>query len=380
MKIAIEAQRIFRKRIHGMDIVVLEMLRKLQKLDTVNEYVVLVGSDEDRCLQETPTMKIIIAGPYIYPLWEQITLPRLVKRIKPDFLHCTSNTAPLHCSVPLVLTLHDVIFLDNQNKGSDSLYQKFGNIYRALIVRRIYRTCLKIITVSHKEEQEIINTLQIQPSQIQVVYNGVSTYFKYEPINSRILRKYIEEPGYILIFGNTATKKNTTRMIKAYSQYLKHSSIKRKLLLCDFSEEQFNALIEKENLSNIRKQVVLSGYIKNTELPQIYSSAFVFVYTSLYESFGIPQLEAMACRTPVITSNTSAMPEIAGEKATLVNPYNVDEIVGALIKLEKDDQYYKEQQDYGEKRAKLFSWHNTAKEILQIYEQLEAEGFKPKRK
>ena len=110
MKIAIEAQRIFRPNKHGMDFVALETIRELQKMDHENEYFIFVSPGEDRCLESSENMHIIELKCPTYPLWEQMALPRAVKRIKPDLLHCTSNTAPLHCPVPLVLTLHDIIY------------------------------------------------------------------------------------------------------------------------------------------------------------------------------------------------------------------------------------------------------------------------------
>ena len=115
MRIAIEAQRIYRKEKHGMDYVALEMIRELQKSDTDNEYYILVAPGKDRCLEESDNMHIVEINCFSYPLWEQIALPMALKKIKPDLLHCTSNTAPLFCNVTLVLTLHDIIFLEKKH-------------------------------------------------------------------------------------------------------------------------------------------------------------------------------------------------------------------------------------------------------------------------
>ena len=146
MKIAIEAQRIFRKEKHGMDYVVLETIRELQKIDQQNEYFILVSPGDDVCLQESANMHIVTVNWPSYPLWEQIGLPLALRKIKPDLLHCTSNTAPVWGRTPLVLTLHDIIFLEKQASRNKSSYQSLGRIYRRLVVPRILPKCRKIIT------------------------------------------------------------------------------------------------------------------------------------------------------------------------------------------------------------------------------------------
>jgi hypothetical protein len=139
MRIAIEAQRIFRKDKHGMDFVILETLKELQKRKDGNEYYVFVAPGEDRCLEESENLHIIELRCPTYPLWEQIALPQAVRTLKADLLHCTSNTAPLWCPVPLVLTLHDIIYLEPRQHRSPSFYQEMGWHYRRLIVPRILK-------------------------------------------------------------------------------------------------------------------------------------------------------------------------------------------------------------------------------------------------
>ena len=161
MRIAIEAQRIFRTNKHGMDFVALESIRELQKIDKENEYFIFVSPGEDHCLEETDNVHIIEVKCPTYPLWEQVALPRNVSKIKPDLLHCTSNTAPLNCPVPLVLTLHDIIFLEPRQGGNKSWYQNMGWYYRRMVVPRILPQCRKIITVSRFECDRIREALRL---------------------------------------------------------------------------------------------------------------------------------------------------------------------------------------------------------------------------
>lgn len=371
MKIAIEAQRIFRRDKHGMDFVILETLKELQKRKDGNEYFVLVAPGEDRCLTESDHMHIIELRCPTYPLWEQIALPRAVRKLGADLLHCTSNTAPLWCSVPLILTLHDIIYLEPRQHRSPSLYQEMGWHYRRLVVPRILKKCRKIITVSRFECNRIRETLHLPEEQITAVYNGYSTHFhKMEHPDREIVRKYIPEEGFLFFLGNTDPKKNAARTLKAYSLYLEQSAVKRPLLIADLKEEYIDDLLRQEGITAIKPYLSFPGYIDNRDLATLYNAAFAFLYPSLRESFGIPMLEAMACGTPVITSNTSAMPEVAGPGAILVNPQEPREIADALLRLEHDSDFYRRQADYGLERVKLFSWRNTADEYAALYQSI----------
>ena len=368
MRIGIEAQRVFRRNKHGMDYVVLQEIKELQQIDHKNEYFVFVAPGVDRCLKDRENVHIIVIGESFYPVWEQITLPRAVKKYNLDILHCTSNTAPIFCKIPLVLTLHDIIFLEPRDKNNKSVYQNMGWLYRRKVVPKILERCLRIITVSNFEKQNIIDKLNIPEKRMAMIYNGYNEWFKPFRDVADIYKSYIEKPGYFFFLGNTDPKKNTERTLIAYSRYLEQSAIKRKLLMADLDREYLDSIIERNHIENIREQIVMPGYIVNSDLPYIYNSAFAFLYTSLRESFGIPLLEAMACGTPVITSNTSSMPEIAGNEAILINPESPEEITEQMLRLETDEDYYNTQKEIGLKRAELFSWRKTAEQLLNLYE------------
>ena len=365
MKIGIEAQRIFRKNKHGMDYVVLQEILQLQQIDKENEYYVFVAPGEDRCVESTDNVHVVELNTPSYPLWEQWALPRAAKRFGVELLHCTSNTAPIWCDIPLILTLHDIIFLEPRDKSNHSLYQNLGWFYRRLDVPRILDKCRRIITVSDFERQNIISKLRIDPSRIVRIYNGYNDWFRPQAAADKAQPK-----GYFFFLGNTDPKKNTERTLVAYSRYLEQSSVGRSLLMADLDRDYFDGIISRNKIENILSHITMPGYIPNSELPRVYSESFAFLYTSLRESFGIPLLEAMACGTPVITSNTSSMPEIGGPDAILVNPESSDEIAQMMLRLETDETFYRRQQQVGFERAKLFSWRQTAQELLSLYHEV----------
>lgn len=370
MRIGIEAQRIFRKNKHGMDFVVLQEIKELQKMDTPHEYFVFVKPGVDRCIESSEHVHIIEVNCPSYPLWEQWALPRAARKAGVDILHCTSNTAPIWCDIPLVLTLHDIIFLEPRDKKNKSLYQNLGYFYRRWNVPRILKKCRRIITVSDFELGNIKQKLQLPDSQLKMIYNGYNEWFSPIESDKQQYRKYIADAGYFFFLGNTDPKKNTERTLVAYAKYLELSEVKRPLLMADLDQEYLNGIIERNGIEAIRDHIVIPGYIINSDLPYIYNNAFAFLYTSLRESFGIPLLEAMACGTPVITSNKSSMPEIAGHDAILINPESSDEIALKMLQLERDTDFYQRQKAVGLERAKLFSWRKTTENLLRLYEEV----------
>jgi glycosyltransferase involved in cell wall biosynthesis len=357
-----------------MDNVVLQEIKEIQKMDSRNEYFVFVAPGEDRCVDDSHNVHVIETGGGFYPLWEQYSLPKAAAELNLDMLHCTSNTAPLNCRLPLILTLHDIIFLEPRDKQNHSLYQNMGWLYRRLVVPRILKKCCRIITVSDFEKQNIISKLHIPEERMAMIYNGYNDWFRPFDDTTGTYKKYIKDKGYFFFLGNTDPKKNTERTLVAYAKYLEQSTIGRPLLMADLDRHYLDDIISRNHIEPVREKIVMPGYIINSDLPSIYNNAFAFLYTSLRESFGIPLLEAMACGTPVITSNTSSMPEIGGTDAILVDPENPEEIATMMLRLENDTDFYAKQQKIGLSRAENFSWTHTAEQLLMLYEQVYKEN------
>lgn len=378
MKIAIEGQRLFRTKKHGMDMVALELINELQKLDHENEYVVFVKPDEDTAtLKETANFKIVQLGGGPYPTWEQFALPKAAKKEGCDMLHCTSNTAPVNPGMPLIVTLHDIIYLEGISifKKGGTWYQKFGNMYRRYVVPAVVKKSDKIITVSKFERNRIKDFFGFPDSdnRLVAVYNGVSEHFKpvteKEELN-RVKKKYNLPERFFFFLGNTDPKKNTPGSLKAFSEYLKKTGEDVYLVMLDYEKQELTKILNSIGDPGLINKIVLTGYVVNTDLPSIYNLCEIFLYPSLRESFGIPMLEAMRCGAPVITSNTSSMPEVSGNAAYIIDPYKPDEITNAIIEIQNDKKLRDELVTKGLKQAEKFSWKNMAKEVLELYKEI----------
>lgn len=359
-----------------MDMVVLELIRNLQQIDTENEYFIFVKPDLDRqVIRETANFHIVELGGGPYPTWEQIALPRAAKKYRCDLLHCTSNTAPVWTSVPLMVTLHDIIFMEGINllKKGGSWYQKFGNVYRRWNIPLVVKKSKIVITVSDFERNRIANFFKLNDQKLHTVYNGVSTHFR--PITDktqleRIRQKYHLPEHFMFFLGNTDPKKNTRGVLKAYAEFRKSAATDYKLVMPDYEETALNALLKELDCPEIREHIHLTGYIVNTDLPGIIANCTLFLYPSLRESFGIPILEGMACGKPVITSNTSSMPEIAADAAFIIDPFKPEEITRAMQQILDNKQLYDELCQKGIARAADFSWANMAKKVLKLYTEI----------
>ena len=377
-KIFIEAQRLFRKNKHGMDVVALELLQRLKNSNTPYDITVLVKEDKSHCLQQGKTLKIQTLKAAFYPLWEQWILPRSVAKHKNSWLHCTGNTAPLWGKNPLLVTIHDLIFLENNyllKKDGGSLYQRFGNVYRSLVVPRVARRAKYIITVSEFQRQQIMKRLSIKPSKISVVYNGVDERFfilaDIATLNT-VKKKYsIGNIPYIFFLANTEPRKNTEAVLKAFTLFCdQYPQYQHKLLIKGLSSGQLQKKIIVCGATAAAHRIHPIGYIDYEDIPVLYQGAAMLWFPSLSEGFGLPIVEAMAGGTPVITSSVSVMPEIAADAALYIDPHQPDELVKQTIVLLTDISLRNKLIAKGRERAKLFSWDQSVRDLQLVYEKM----------
>jgi glycosyltransferase involved in cell wall biosynthesis len=371
MKLGIESQRIFRKHKHGMDVVALELIRQIQQLDSKNEYLLFARDGEDRsCIVDTDNFKTVVLKGVTYAGWEQISLPAAVNKFRLDVLHCSANTAPYSCPVPMIITVHDVIYLE-EISFEGSAYQNFGNLYRKLVVPQAIRKAEKIITVSEYEKTVIADVCKTDPGKIVVIHNGVSERFstRVEARQLQEFRKQYQLPGkFILFLGNTAARKNTAGVIKAYVHYCSMMDRAIPLVITDYSRSSVLEMLIKLKRADLAGLIITPGYIPSSQMPLMYNCSSLFLYPSLRESFGLPVLEAMACGAPVITSDIPAIREVGGDAAVFIDPENTNAIAENISSLLNSQEQQASLIQKGSERAKAFSWKNSAEKLIELYE------------
>lgn len=371
MKIGIEVQRLFRKNKFGIEFSALELIRHLEKLEPSNQYVIFAKDDEDAaCLSSSRNLKIKLVKGRFFVDFEQFYLPVAARHEKVDLLHCTGNTAPYFSPVPVVQTLHDVIFMDPIPEN-DTYYQRFGNHYRRKVVPLVTPRSDAVITVSEYEKKRIQSRLHLDPDNIHVVYNGINDkrfFYPQPPAAKKSVRvKYRLPDEYILFLGNTSVRKNAAGVIEAYTRYADKSRNPIPLLTPGLPQQFIEDKLRALRYPFRKDQFLTPGYIDDADLPLIYGLSKIFLFPSLAEGFGMPIIEAMASGAPVITSTTSSMPEIAGDAALLTDPTDTEALSDAILTLSENAGLRTEKIQQGWENAKRFSWERTARQVLTLY-------------
>jgi glycosyltransferase involved in cell wall biosynthesis len=232
----------------------------------------------------------------------------------------------------------------------------------------VSRKASKVVTVSEFELKRISQTLPDIKNKLDYIYNAVNDGFSEMPTRNSDLSKKLPD-NFFFFLGNTDPKKNTLNVIRAFVHYRRNLKGTLPLVVGDFSKDYLLEILNQNIASELIDEIITLGYINNNDLPFIYKRATGFLYPSLRESFGIPILEAMACGCPVITSNVSSMPEIAGEAAIQVSPLDTKSISDALLQIEKNIETRNQMKSKGLEQASKFSWSISAKKYASLYSQ-----------
>ncbi|NVK26862.1 MAG: glycosyltransferase family 4 protein [Flavobacteriia bacterium] len=369
-RIGIEAQRIMRVDKHGMDMVVINQIKKLMEIRPEGfEFFMYINGIRDKT--EWPDVEGFHWRSFeaSYPVWEQNWLPKAAADDNLNLLHCTSNTAPVYGNTPLAVTVHDIIYYDVYPLFAKGFtpYQRFGNMYRRWNVKRVVRKARWVATVSNYEAQRIASRFPAVEAKLHTLYNAVSEAFKPAPkeiCDTLRSENNLLEP-YFLFLGNTDPKKNTAGALKAFELALKE--IPDMIMVVADLDEDFIRKVLGSNADRVMENIKAVGYIPNDKLHIWMTAARFFLYPSLRESFGIPIIEGMASGTPVITSNTTCMPEVSGGAAPLINPEKPAEIAEVMLSLWSDDDEREKWIAKGLERAKDFSWEQNVLRLIELY-------------
>lgn len=346
------------------------LAKNLARLDCTNSYV-LVHSQIGDIAKNTESL---IIPRYRFPFGKEIRkfllMPRALNGRRLDIVHETYHFGPflLRSKYKKIVTVHDIVpLLFRDVHGVRSILRHKLGLH--VIANRVD----KIITVSNSTKRDLVEHLNISERKIAVVYEAADE--RYSPISKDIVeavkKKYNIHWPFILFVGTLEPRKNIPMLIKAFYK-MKNMSIgcKFRLVIAGKKGWKYEGIFNTVDKLNLQKDVLFTGYIPEEDMPALYNAATLFVYPSLYEGFGLPPLEAMACGTPVITSNTSSLPEVVGDAGIMIDPYDVDALAKAMYDMLTNDGLRENFVREGLKRARMFSWEKCAIETLKVYREV----------
>jgi glycosyltransferase involved in cell wall biosynthesis len=293
-------------------------------------------------------------------------LGRAAARERVDVLHA-QYAAPLGYGGPLVITVHDLGFVHVPESFSLPLRVAL----RVLVPRGMARAA-RIITASEFARRDIVARYAIAPGKIEVIPLGADARFRPLPVteSGQVLARYGLEPGFLFSLGRLNRRKNLERLLLAYGRLRRAGALAAPLVIGGKPDHGVDAVLRRARLSHDAGHVRFAGLIPDADLPAFYSAAACFVYPSLFEGFGLPLLEAMACGAPVVSSNRAALPELVGEAGLEVDPENVDALAGAIARIVGDRGLARELGQRGLERSRRYSWAETARRTLHVYRQV----------
>jgi glycosyltransferase involved in cell wall biosynthesis len=303
-----------------------------------------------------------VERPAVRIAWEHVALQLLARRDRLDLFHGPVNALPIGMPVPSVVTVHDLAFLRWKNQVTARRYR-----YLSWSVRRAVAQAAQVIAVSEATKQDLIDLLGLNSAKISVTPLGVDDRF--QPANHAAVRVFRERRGlprpYVLTVCTLEPRKNLPRLLEAFSRL--RGELEHDLIIVGPEGWLGGELHETLGRLELRDRVRLTGFVPDDELPLWYNAADVMAFPSLYEGFGLPVLEAMACGTPVLTSGVSSLPEVAGESAAYVEPESVESIAAGIASLLRNKAERERMSRLGLARAKKFTWQRTAELTADVY-------------
>jgi glycosyltransferase involved in cell wall biosynthesis len=357
------------RRLHdfGIGTYIRNLLRHLARLDRDTEFVVLAHpSDCDSLTSLGRNFRIVPESAANYSVAEQVRIPLTLLRERVTLFHAPHYVLPPLVTCRSVVTIHDCIHL----MFPQYLPSRLAFTYARKSIELAARRATRVMTVSESSKRDILRFVDIPADKIDVIYNAYDERFGVEPREEEVIRvreRYQLHDEFVLYAGNVKPHKNLERLIEAFNLVRQRGLDHLKLVLIGDEISKYARLRRAVHSHQLHKYVRFLGYLPEETLAVMYRLAGVFVFPSLYEGFGLPPLEAMASGTPVVTSNVSSLPEVAGDAAVLVDPYRPEAIADGIQRVLCDESLRRDLRAKGLARAHQFSWEASVQRVREIY-------------
>ncbi len=365
MRIAVNTRMLLKGKMEGIGYFTYESIRRIVKSHPEHEFIFIFDRPFDESFIFADNVTPIVASPparhpLLWYLWYEHSLPGVFKKTKAELFIGTDGYLSVASKIKTLSVFHDINF---------EHYPEDVPFFNRLFYRHYFpiyaKTATRIAAVSEFTKNDVVEKYHVDPAKIDIVYNGVSEQFKPLSANEilEVRNKYSSGQPYFLFVGSLHQRKNISNMLKAFDEYKKTVSSPVKMVLAGakrwWTDEMEKTLLQMQ----FRSDVIFTGRVSFDELCKITASALAMTYVSTFEGFGIPIVEAMRSGVPVITSNVTSMPEVAGNAALLCDPFSVNSIAENMIRLSADEQLRNTLIAAGLKRQADFSWDKTAAQL-----------------
>lgn len=363
MRIAIDARKLHD---FGIGTYIRNLVAELAHLDAGTEYLLLLRAGDMDAAAAGPNFRAVAESAGNYSLSEQFRVPWAVYRAGASLLHAPHYVLPPLTPCRTVVTIHDCIHL----RFPEYLRGRTAWAYAHAMIRAAAKKADRILTVSEASKRDILHYTGVAESKVVVTYNGIDARFTTPPAEedvARVRERFQLNHPFVLYVGNIKPHKNLERLIEAFAVARLAGPDDLKLIVVGDETSNYPSLRQSVHRHRLDKHVRFLGFQPAATLVVFYRLARAFVFPSLYEGFGLPPLEAMANQTPVVTSNVSSLPEVAGDAAVLVDPRDVASIADGIRRAVNDDALRRDLIARGIERVKYFSWTRTAADTLAVY-------------
>ena len=346
-----------------------QLVRTIQERDRSNSYAVFVNDTARGGFHDSANVRFHPAPlpthrPAVRVFWEQLVLPVQARQLGLEVLHCPVNVAPLASPCPTVLTIHDLTFLLFPER-----FRRERRTYLAALTRLSARRTSRVLTDSLNTKQDVARLLRVPLEKIEVVYPGLEADLR--PCAPEAVASFRQRHGlqrdFILFLGTIEPRKNVVGLLNAYARLLRQGLAGYDLVIAGGRGWMASDVFGAVETLDLGSRVRFAGYVPIEDQALWYSSATLFVYPSLYEGFGLPPLEAMACGTPVITSNVSSLPEVVGSAALLVDPNRTQDLTAAIAEVLESPEKQEQMSQAGLHQAAMFTWAQAADRTVAAY-------------
>jgi glycosyltransferase involved in cell wall biosynthesis len=362
LKVAVNTRFLLSGKLEGIGKFTFETLKRMVLQHPEAEFLFFFDRKYDPAFIFAPNVKPVVINPparhpILFVIWFELAVAQQLRKYKPDVFLSTDGLNTLCTTVPRVTVIHDLAF----EHYPQDLNWTVRN-YLKYFSPKIARASERIVAVSEYTRQDIAQTYQVDPGKIDVVYNDASDFFREssEAEMEKTRNLFTDDHPYFMFVGALHPRKNLVNLFKAFDEFRTLSKSKVKLLIVGRKAWNAKEITEAYTQMKYKKDVIFTGRVTDDELRKLYGAALANVYVPNFEGFGIPIVEAQKCNCPVITSNVSSMPEVAGDAAVIVSPFSVKEISGAMLEIWQKPDLRLTLQYLGKQNLKRFSWNTSA--------------------